>query len=328
MSVRGRHLVAYAASMISLILLQIFFFTDVVDTWSDARIDLVYTLFAEVVCMGIVPLVALLLLRRKTPIADTFRTMRFTRPKDFKATALATLGIMLLIVPYTMLFNAVTNLLLEVIGYKRAASVGAIYGGVGDFFIQLALVAVLPAVFEEFTHRGVLLSGMENRGSEFSAIVWSSLLFGLMHQNPLQMIYATFGGFVFGLLVIKTGSVFPAMCAHFANNAISTFIDYSTQRGTAFGKWYDSVAGSSGVLSLLLTVAVLAFATYGIISILQYLSRKCPKPISERKFFGVITVDDYKPDGKATLRDNICLYAVVISESLLLVVFVLWGILR
>ena len=329
MSVRGRHLIAYAASMFSLFLLQMVTALPFVQKLSDYHSDIFYTLLSQVFCMGVLPLAVLLLLRRRvSSVGDTFAYMRYRPPKDLKVTLLATLGIVLLIVPFTMAFNAVSNLILGVLGYKRVFSAGTVYGGAGDLILSLFLTAALPALFEEFTHRGVLLSGLEDRGSEMSAVILSAVLFGLMHENPNQMLFATFGGLVFALAVVKTGSIIPAVAAHFANNAISVFLDYSTQKQTTFGVWYDSITSSGSALSVLLTVAVMAAAVYGIVCILQYLSRKTEKPISERKLFGIITVDGYNPNGKAMLQDNICLYAVMIAESAALLTFLIWGIAR
>ena len=328
MSVRSRHLIAYASSMIALLLVQILFSTKAVATLSDLSIDIVYTLLSQVLCMGVVPLVVLLILRRDVSPRALFTEMRYAAPRDKKATLLVTLGIMVLITPFTMAFNAVSNLFFSIIGYKRAASIGTIYLGVGDLFFQLFLTALLPAVFEEFTHRGVLLTGLEDRGSEYTAVIGCGVLFGLMHGNPLQMLYATFGGFLFALLVWKTGSVLPAMCAHFANNAVAVLLDYSTQRETAFGVWYDKVTGANNALGVLLLVAVMALSVYAVILLLQYLVRKNEKPISPRKFLGVVSVDGYKPNGKATLRDNAALYAVLTAETALTLFLIIWGIAR
>ena len=329
MSVRGRHLVAYAASMFSLFLLQMFTALPFIQELSDYHLDIYWSVLSQLLCMGIIPLTVLLILRRDvSSVSETFRYMRYRKPTNKKATLLATLGIAILVVPYTMAFNALSNLFLRIIGYKRTISVGTIYNGVGDLILYLFLIAVLPAIFEEFTHRGVLLSGLEDRGSEMSAVIWSAVLFGLMHENPNQMLFTTFGGILFALAAVKTGSILPAVIAHFANNAIATLLDYSTQRKTSFGVWYDSITSSNNALSVLLLVAVMVAAVYGIVRILQYLSRKAEKPVSERKLFGVITVDGYSPNGKAMLADNICLLAVTIAQGTILALCLIWGIAR
>ena len=293
---------------------------------SDFDADVVYSLVSQIVCMGALPLCVLLALGRSAP-KDTFRLMRYKLPRDARSCLLICLGLILLITPFTMAFNALTNLLFIVFGYKRAPLVGTIYLGVGDFFAMLAITALLPAVFEEFTHRGVLLSGLEYRSSERTAILFSAVLFGLMHTNPSQMIFATFGGIVFAYVVIKCDSILPAMCAHFANNAISVLLDYSSQTQNALGVWYDKMSGTD-LWQVALTFAVLALSLFGMVRLMQFAARKAPKPVSEGRLLGVTTVDVYNPEGKATLSDNAILLSVTISESVMLVGLFLWGILK
>ena len=231
---------------------------------------------------------------------------------------------MVLISPFTTVFNALTTMILNIIGYKRGGHLGFIYNNVGDLFLIFFLAALLPAVFEEFTHRGILLSGLEDRGSEMSAVVLSAVCFGLMHTNPLQFIYAVVGGLVFGAAVTKTGSILPAMCAHFANNAVAMYIDYSLQKENKFAEIYLWVVESENILSFAFLVAALAFSVFGVVWILQYLARKTEKPVSEKKLFGILPMDVYKPNGKATLKDNAVLIATMISEGFLLAVMIVW----
>jgi len=327
MNRRIRHLIAYAAAMIGLMIWQILFASvPALMRLSEFHSDVVYSLVSQIVCMGILPLVVLLALGGSNA-KDSFRTMRYKPPRDGKSCLLICLGLMLLITPFTMAFNALTSLIFTVFGYKRAYGVGMIYLGAGDLFAMFAITAILPAIFEEFTHRGLLLSGLEYRGSERTAILLSAVLFGLMHTNPAQMIYATFGGILFAYVVIKTDSIIPAMCAHFANNAISVLLDYSSQTQNALGVWYDRMTGTS-LLNVGVTFAVLALSLFGVVRLMQYAARKSPKPVSEGKLFGLVTVDLYNPEGKPTLKDNAVLYAVMVSESALLVGLFLWGILK
>ena len=327
MNQRSRHLLAYAVTMLALIFWQLIFaYAPAVNRLSDYHSDILYSVISQVVCMGVVPFVTLLLLSKKKP-KEMLRPMRYKKPRDIKSCVLISLGLMILITPFTMAWNALTQLLFTIFGYKRSHPLGVPYLGIGGFFVMLLITAVLPAVFEEWTHRGVLLSGLEYRGSERSAVLLSALLFGLMHENPAQMLYATAGGIVFAYVVLKTDSIFPAMCAHFANNAISVTLDYCRQRQNALGVWYDSLNDGS-VLSVALTFVALAVALYGVVKLMQYAARKAPKPISEYKLFGLFTVDVYNPEGKATIKDNAFLYAVIAMESAVLVFLFFWGVFK
>ena len=327
MILRTKHLIAYAAAMLALMVLQILCYTQPVSRLSDFDLDLTYTLISQIVCMGIIPFTVLLIFN-KGKVKEPLKIMRYKAPRDGKACLLISLGMMLLITPFTMAFSAITNLIFRIVGYKRGYSAGTIYLGGGDFALMLFLTAILPAVFEEFTHRGLLLSGLQNRGSEMSAVILSAVMFGLMHTNPSQMIFATFGGLVFGVAVVKCDSVIPAMCAHFANNAVSVVLDYSTQKQNALGVWYDRLTSGTSLLSVGLTFAVLGLSLYGMVRLLQYAARKAPKPVSEGKLLGLVTLDVYSPDGKAMLKDNALLYATMIAEGAALLFLFFWGIVK
>ena len=90
---------------------------------------------------------------------------------------------------------------------------------VGATLFVVALT-VVPAVVEEFAFRGVIMGSMKKYGSGF-AIVASSVLFGLMHGNIVQIPFATALGLVLGYVTVLTGSIVPAMIIHFLNNFVS-----------------------------------------------------------------------------------------------------------
>ena len=327
MNRRISHLIAYVAAMFALIAWQLIFaYLPGLQSLSNFHSDIVYSLVAQILCMGLVPFVCLLVTNRCT-FREVFAPMRYKAPRDTRTCALVTLGLVLLIMPFTMAWSSITQLVFNIFGYKRPVASGTIYTGAGDFFLCLVITALLPAVFEEFSHRGVLLSGLECRSSERGAVLLSAVLFGLMHESPAQMIYATMGGIVFSYVVIKTDSIIPAMCAHFANNAFSTLLDYSRQTQNSLGVWYDSV-NSGSTLSVIVTLAILAGSLYAVYKLLQYASSKSPKPITEGKLLGLISVDVYNPEGKATLKDNALLYAVIAMQSAVLLWLFLWGIIR
>ena len=72
--------------------------------------------------------------------------------------------------------------------------------------------AILPGIFEEFVHRGMLSTTFRDSGGKF--IFVSALLFALMHQNILQFAHTFVLGLILACIVYCTGSVFPAMFVH------------------------------------------------------------------------------------------------------------------
>lgn len=82
------------------------------------------------------------------------------------------------------------------------------------------VIAVLPAFAEEFAFRGVVLGLLRPFGQTF-AVLGSAFVFGIMHGNIVQIPFAFAGGLVFGFVVVRTGSLWPAVLMHFLNNLLS-----------------------------------------------------------------------------------------------------------
>ena len=80
--------------------------------------------------------------------------------------------------------------------------------------------ALVPAFCEEFFFRGTILSSLLPYGQGV-AIIGSAILFGLMHQNPYQLLYATVAGILLGFVYVKTRSIWCGTIIHFLNNSFS-----------------------------------------------------------------------------------------------------------
>ncbi len=88
------------------------------------------------------------------------------------------------------------------------------------FVVLIFKSAVVPAVCEEFLFRKTLLPAMLPYGEGF-AIFSSAILFGLMHQNILQIFYTTMAGILLGYVYTKTRSYLCVFLIHFTNNFVS-----------------------------------------------------------------------------------------------------------
>jgi membrane protease YdiL (CAAX protease family) len=90
------------------------------------------------------------------------------------------------------------------------------WGGVS---VLLALVLVAP-VTEELLFRGWLLQDLKEQYGARRALVWSSLLFGLVHVEPTAVLYATLGGLVLGAVALRTKSTLASIAMHAGVNAL------------------------------------------------------------------------------------------------------------
>ena len=84
-------------------------------------------------------------------------------------------------------------------------------------YVMLISMAVTPAICEEIVFRGIVFSDYENLSLPKAAL-GSGLLFGMMHMDLQQFLYAAVIGMIFCYLVYKTGSIFSSMLAHFVIN--------------------------------------------------------------------------------------------------------------
>ena len=101
--------------------------------------------------------------------------------------------------------------------------------GVPMILFEVFSTALVPAVIEEFAIRGVLLQRLRKYGDTF-AIIASSIIFGLMHMNLVQFMFATMLGIFISYAVIRTGSIWTGIAIHFFNNAYSVIMSVISQR--------------------------------------------------------------------------------------------------
>lgn len=92
--------------------------------------------------------------------------------------------------------------------------------------VGVLAVALFPAVCEEVAYRGVFYSEY-SRISPKKAILLSGLMFGMLHMNINQFMYAAAMGMVFALVVEATDSIFSTMLIHFASNGFSVLAMYA-----------------------------------------------------------------------------------------------------
>ncbi len=120
------------------------------------------------------------------------------------------------------------------------------------FGLSFLAVAIVPALLEEISVRGVLLSGYKFLGT-WKASFAAALLFGLMHLNPQQLPYAFCVGFIFCFLVERTNSIFASILPHLIINGTTVFSLFSEPAAaTAAVEMSNSqILVSLGLMSLL-----------------------------------------------------------------------------
>jgi uncharacterized protein len=74
--------------------------------------------------------------------------------------------------------------------------------------------------------KGLKASG----GSPLSAIVVSAVIFSAFHLDPVGFLARVELGVLFGWLLLRTGSLWPCILAHSANNLVSTVLFFASKQ--------------------------------------------------------------------------------------------------
>jgi membrane protease YdiL (CAAX protease family) len=90
---------------------------------------------------------------------------------------------------------------------------------------DLIWLGLLPGLSEELLFRGVMLPAF---GLDLTAVVISSLLFGILHLSGMQqwpyVVWATLVGFLLGYSALATGNLLVPIVAHIITNIVSGLI--------------------------------------------------------------------------------------------------------
>ena len=93
----------------------------------------------------------------------------------------------------------------------------------GDLVRNFLVLALIVPVCEEVLFRGAFQGTLERRGPA-RAILWSALMFAVVHLNPFHFIVLFLLGAGMGLMVWRTGSILPAIVWHAVNNAAAVLL--------------------------------------------------------------------------------------------------------
>lgn len=98
--------------------------------------------------------------------------------------------------------------------------------------LVLLVVAVIPAVIEEFYFRGYLLRNFSRGFGGVTSVLLTGVLFGLFHFNPFQLTGLFLLGVYFSFIVWWTRSIWAGIIAHFVNNGLAVTVVYLAGTGS------------------------------------------------------------------------------------------------
>jgi membrane protease YdiL (CAAX protease family) len=134
---------------------------------------------------------------------------------------------------------------------------------IGEFIFVTFVIALTPAICEEFMFRGLILSNLEKLNSSKIPVIFTGLLFAIFHFHPFNIIPLIILGIFISYIAYYSGSIFPAIMVHFVNNflsALAIFIMGKDSIDDSTVTWFDIAKYTPlAVVSLIIFIFVLIF---------------------------------------------------------------------
>ncbi len=139
---------------------------------------------------------------------------------------------------------------------------------IGGLLINIGLMALLPALAEEFSFRGtlqqILANSQKPTANSHIAIWLTAIVFSAVHMQFYGFVPRMLMGAMFGYVFVWTGSLWVPVIMHFVNNGMAVIAYYieqsvaNSQQLTANNQNIADTFGAGdtwwlGVLSLLIT---------------------------------------------------------------------------
>lgn len=154
-------------------------------------------------------------------------------------------------------FIDLVNLGLEKIGYDLSSISLPLTNG-WYLVLNLFLLGVLPAIFEEVVFRGIIFQGLRKEYGDIVAVFFSAFLFAIIHGSLAQFVYPFVMGIVFATLFLRTGSLISSMIVHLTNNFLVIIFSYiQLQTGFSLSLQMDALGIVLAVLIAMVAILIL-----------------------------------------------------------------------
>ena len=137
-----------------------------------------------------------------------------------------------------------------------------------DLFVNLILIAVIPAVGEELLFRGVIQRIFSNMTKNVHwGIIITAFLFAALHMQFFGLLPRMAMGMLFGYLLVWTKNLWVPILAHLINNGMAVCMSYFIYKGK-LPEDIENIGGSeigiwiSGFISMII-ISFLLINLYG-----------------------------------------------------------------
>jgi uncharacterized protein len=148
---------------------------------------------------------------------------------------------------------------------------------IGGLLFNLFMMAILPALSEEFLFRGVFQRIFSEMFRNYHlGILFSAALFSAIHFQFYGFVPRMLLGVVFGYMLVWSGTLWIPVIAHFFNNALGIIFYFFLNKGTV-----DNSLNTIGTGKKELQIALISLIfSLLLLYLFYYLSRKKERGIS------------------------------------------------
>ena len=153
---------------------------------------------------------------------------------------LGLLTVALTILSCACVSNIMTSLfdLTDIIQYFQSYEEIVEILGSGNLLVRSLPIVIAAPIGEELLHRGIVLNRLLSWMPKWVAVLVGSALFGLLHLNLLQGLYAFVLGIAFSLLYVRYRNLWVPIFAHAAINLTSiAIVEILDTTGIEFNAW-------------------------------------------------------------------------------------------
>ena len=165
----------------------------------------------------------------------------------------------------SLLMSMITNIILQILKsllHLNFTDISFDFGdGVGGFIVSFVSLCIFAPIFEEIIFRSAVYRHTEIMGQSF-AVVFSAIVFALMHGNLEQLPYTFVMGLGFAYLFAKTRSLLIPMLLHFLTN--TTTVIFTSIIGTTDTDELSTLLSNRDFAAVIPTV-LYSLVIYGII---------------------------------------------------------------
>ena len=187
------------------------------------------------------------------------------------------IGLLIIPIAFFVAFMPIINMILSALANLGLnTDGGSLYPMDTPARIILGFVAyaLLPAFAEELLFRGIIFKGFSRSATPRTVVLFTALMFCLMHGGIQQTLYQFILGLMLGLIMYYTGNIILPMLFHFLNNFMVVLLEITGAYNSFLNGFKQNFVGY-------IIAFALACAGVGLIVLLLWALKKVNKSDGE-----------------------------------------------